>query len=459
MELSTLLVDDDLSLVTVHAATRRVCAALGFSHFDQMRVTTAVGEIARNIYERAGRGTITLNLTERGDRRGLQIVAEDHGPGTVPPAVTSADTATSGLASTGLANLEREDELAVGLEGAKALIGEFEVASGPNAERRLTLVMWLPSSVSGVEAASAALQDLPKPSHAALLNELQTQNQDLLGLLQELITAKKRQEQLNKELQETNLGVVVLNAELEEKARLIQRSEAALRARNDDLKGFAYSVSHDLKAPLRGIVGYAQELERDTMDSLGARPQFCISQILQAGLHLDQLIDDLLRYSRLDSELPAPSDVDVPALVQSILTDRSPAILEQAVEVSVAIAFTQARLWERGLHQVLANVIDNALKYSRQAHPPRLTIRGEETPDSFRLSVADNGIGFDPRHQERIFGLFTRLTQAADFEGTGIGLAIVKKLIDKLGGKIRAESAPGQGATFYIELPKLPTTP
>lgn len=245
-------------------------------------------------------------------------------------------------------------------------------------------------------------------------------------------------------------GAVVTFSDITER----QRAEAALRARNEELKEFAYTVSHDLKAPLRGIVGYAQELERRHKEGLSERAQFCIAQILIAGRNLDRLIEDLLRYSRLDAESPTLADVDVPALVQAILKDRSLTLAQQGVEVSVAMAFTMARAWGRGLHQVLTNLIDNAVKYSRQATPPRLTIRGEELPGSWRLSIADNGIGFDMKYHDRIFGLFNRLSQAAEFEGTGAGLAIVKKLLTKQGGTIRAESAPGQGATFFVELPK-----
>jgi signal transduction histidine kinase len=109
--------------------------------------------------------------------------------------------------------------------------------------------------------------------------------------------------------------------------------------------------------------------------------------------------------------------------------------------------------WQRGLHQVLSNLIDNALKYSCNAKPPRLRIAAEAMPGGWRISVSDNGIGFDMKYHDRIFGLFNRLVRASEFEGTGAGLAIVKKLIDKLGGSIRAESAPGAGATFFVELP------
>ncbi|PKO61398.1 MAG: hypothetical protein CVU24_08805 [Betaproteobacteria bacterium HGW-Betaproteobacteria-18] len=237
-----------------------------------------------------------------------------------------------------------------------------------------------------------------------------------------------------------------LNAELAQRA-------AALAAKNDDLKGFAYTVSHDLKAPLRGISGYAQELERRHKEGLSERAQFCISQIITASKNLDRLIEDLLTYSRLEAETPTLSEVNLTDLVQSILRDRSHTLTELGVEVSVQLPPLVLLTWERGLHQVLTNLIDNAIKYSRAAKPPRLNITAETLAEGVRVSVADNGIGFDMKYHDRIFGLFNRLVRASEFEGTGAGLAIVKKLLDKLGGSIRAESEPGAGATFFVDLP------
>lgn len=233
--------------------------------------------------------------------------------------------------------------------------------------------------------------------------------------------------------------------------RVAERT-AALAAKNEELKGFAYTVSHDLKAPLRGISGYAQELERRHREGLSERALFCIAQIRVASKNLEQLIEDLLTYSRLEAELPTLTEVQLPELVQSILRDRSHTLAELGVEVSVEVPPLTLLTWQRGLHQVLSNLIDNALKYSRHAKPPRLSITAQALAKGWRISVADNGIGFDMKYHDRIFGLFNRLVRASEFEGTGAGLAIVKKLIDKLGGSIHAQSTPGAGATFYIEL-------
>ena len=248
------------------------------------------------------------------------------------------------------------------------------------------------------------------------------------------------------ELESANLGLSAENA-----AR--QQAEQAVLARNEELKGFAYTVSHDLKAPLRGIAGYADELDRRHREGLSERAEFCIGQILTATRNLDGLIEDLLKYSRLDAETPTLTQVDPRSLVQTVLQDQSLVIAERGVEVMVEIPVIELETWERGLTQVLANLIDNALKYSCDAQPPRLTIAAEELPGACLLTVCDNGVGFDMKYHDRIFGLFNRLVRADEFEGTGAGLAIVAKLVGKLDGTIRAESAPGEGATFIVELP------
>lgn len=235
-----------------------------------------------------------------------------------------------------------------------------------------------------------------------------------------------------------------------------QRVEAALRMRNEELKEFAYTVSHDLKAPLRGIAGYSDELNRRHRTGMSDRALFCIDQILTATRNLDHLIEDLLRYSRMDAEIPKITDIDLRKLIESILHDRDLIIAKQGTNVTLNIPDMKLRGWERGLIQVFSNLIDNALKYSRKSVQPQLTITALEHHHAYRVMVTDNGIGFDMKYHDRIFGLFNRLVRSDEFEGTGAGLAIVKKLVEKLDGTIHAESTLGQGSTFIVELPQHP---
>jgi PAS domain S-box-containing protein len=231
------------------------------------------------------------------------------------------------------------------------------------------------------------------------------------------------------------------------------RRNEVLRARNEELNAFAYMVSHDLKAPLRGIAGYARELARDHQAKLAARGTECVGEIVAAAANLDALIEDLLRYARLDAESPSNTPVALRPLIDEVLRDRQAFVAGHEARVSVDLAVERVNTWERGLVQMLANLIDNALKYSKDATPPIIRIASERHADAVRVIVADNGIGFDMAHHDRMFGLFNRLVKPEAYDGTGAGLAIVRKIADKLGAKVWATSAPGSGATFRLELP------
>lgn len=233
-----------------------------------------------------------------------------------------------------------------------------------------------------------------------------------------------------------------------------RRAEEALQRKITELKEFAHTVSHDLKAPLRGIMGYSDELSHDHRSQLSERARFCIDRVALATMKMNRLIDDLLAYSRLDVETVKLDDVSLRGLIDTIVKDYSQCIAERQVEISVEIPAITVRTWERGLTQVLTNLIDNALKYSRDSRPPRVNIQGKELRSVFRLSITDNGIGFDMQSHDLIFGLFNRLVRPDEFEGTGAGLAIVKKVVEKQSGRVWAESVPGTGTTFFVELPK-----
>jgi signal transduction histidine kinase len=231
------------------------------------------------------------------------------------------------------------------------------------------------------------------------------------------------------------------------------RTSETLRVRNEELKSFAYMVSHDLKAPLRGIAGYGRELEREHRGRLGDRGAHCVDAIVAATQNLDRLIEDLLDYSRLDAETATATDVDLIDVVNAIVEDCRAAIAAHGTQISLDLPVTHLRTWKRGLTQILTNLMDNAIKFSRDSRPPRIRVASEAHPDAVHLVVADNGIGFDMDHRERIFGLFNRLVSADQFDGTGAGLAIVKKIAERVGARVHAESSLGGGATFVVELP------
>lgn len=239
-----------------------------------------------------------------------------------------------------------------------------------------------------------------------------------------------------------------LNAELD-------RSLSRLRQANKELETFTYSVSHDLKAPLRGIDGYSRLLLTDHQDQLDEEGRQFLSHIRRATQHMGVLIDDLLSYSRLERRELTLAPLALDELVDGVLAPYRNDLAAQSVELRVELLQDLRALGDaQGLAIALRNLVDNAIKFSRDRQPARIEITAARVGDAVRLAVRDNGLGFDMKFHDRIFAIFQRLHRAEDYPGTGVGLAIVRKAMERMGGRVWAESAPGQGATFTIELPE-----
>jgi PAS domain S-box-containing protein len=242
-----------------------------------------------------------------------------------------------------------------------------------------------------------------------------------------------------------------LNEELEQ--RVTQRT-AELEAKNRELETFTYSVSHDLKAPLRGIDGYSRLLLEDHTAQLDEEGQMFLSTIRRATDQMSQLINDLLDYSRLERRSMTMRPVDLNELVDDVLSELDAEIKEHGVALTTDIACQTVTAEPEGLMQALRNLIDNAVKFSSANPAPCIEIVGRETEAGCLISVKDNGIGFDMQYHDRIFEIFQRLSHSDEYPGTGIGLTIVRKIMQRMGGRVWAESTLGQGATFYLEIPR-----
>ncbi len=240
-------------------------------------------------------------------------------------------------------------------------------------------------------------------------------------------------------------------AELEQ--RVAERT-AELEAKNRELETFAYSVSHDLKAPLRGIDGYSRLLLEDYAAQLDEEGRTFLHTIRRATEQMNQLIDDLLTYSRLERRSLTPGRVNPRTLVEALLAERSADIGQRRVSLTVDIPCEFVVADPESLTLALRNLLDNALKFTRDVAQPRIEIGGRQTPDSCIIWVKDNGIGFDMRYHDRIFEIFQQLHRVEDYGGTGVGLAIVRKAAERMRGRVWAESTPGKGATFYLEIPR-----
>jgi len=217
-------------------------------------------------------------------------------------------------------------------------------------------------------------------------------------------------------------------------------------------QSFAYAVAHDLKAPLRAIDGFSHLLEQSAQPRLSANEQMYIKRVRHGAIHMASLIDGLLAYSRLEHREVHLCAIDCRAVVDEVL--RSMDALVHTANATVGIDVPPARVYAdaEGLRVALRNLVDNALKFASPARALRIDINGYEEAGRLILTVRDNGIGFDPQYHDKIFEIFNRL-HSSGYEGTGIGLALVRKALQRMQGRIWAESAPDRGATFYMSLP------
>jgi signal transduction histidine kinase len=242
-----------------------------------------------------------------------------------------------------------------------------------------------------------------------------------------------------------------LNAELETR---VEVRTAALNAKSRELETFAYSVAHDLKAPLRGIDGYSRILLEDYANRLDADGRSFLQTIQNSTDEMNQLIDDLLAYSRVERRELKTDRLELAPLVNAAIDEKRRDATARPVDFVVDVNGGTVLADPSGLGQSLRNYLDNAVKFTSGAVAPRIEVGAKEGERSCVLWVRDNGIGFDMKDHDRIFDLFQRLNVPDDYPGTGIGLAIVRKAMERMGGRAWAESAPGQGATFFLEIPK-----
>jgi len=241
-----------------------------------------------------------------------------------------------------------------------------------------------------------------------------------------------------------------LNAELEQ--RVVQRT-AELEATNQELEAFSYSVSHDWRAPLRAISGYVNMLIEDNEKQLDEEGRRKLNLVRAEAAHMSQLIDDLLAFSRTGRQSMQLAEIDMRELAQKVFDECAAQAPGRNIRFKLhPLPLAQGDL--ALLHQVWVNLISNAIKYSRPKDAAVIEIGGRTEGGELLYYVKDNGVGFDMDYVQKLFGVFQRLHSSEEFEGTGVGLALVQRIIHRHDGRVWAEGKLNEGATFFFTLPR-----
>jgi len=243
------------------------------------------------------------------------------------------------------------------------------------------------------------------------------------------------------------------NRELREAIDALRRAKEAADLANRELEAFAYSVAHDLRSPLRAIDGYSRMILNKEGAAFDPETRRKFGVIQENAQKMGQLIDDLLRLSRVSRVELNRSRLDMTRLVPEVLKEIQMAEPERSIHVQIGdlpAAHGDAAL----IRQLLANLLSNAVKFTRGKEGARIEVGSVERPGERVYYVRDNGVGFDMKYYKKLFGVFQRLVSESQFEGTGVGLAIVQRIVSRHGGRVWAEGEIQGGATFYFTLPE-----
>jgi light-regulated signal transduction histidine kinase (bacteriophytochrome) len=243
------------------------------------------------------------------------------------------------------------------------------------------------------------------------------------------------------------IGFTMITTDITE----LKRSQFRLEQSNRELENFAYVASHDLQEPLRKIQTFGDRLKA-TSAELPPESRDYLERMQSAATRMRRLIDDLLSFSRVGSKTQPFARVNLADIARDVLEDLEATIQQAGATVTLG-ALPSLEADPMQMRQLLQNLLSNALKFRQEGVPPAITVRGSTHTGQCELRVEDNGIGFDEKYLDRIFNVFQRLHGRGQYEGTGIGLAICRKIAERHGGSITARSAPGKGATFLVTLP------
>ena len=426
-------------VVAARQRARQIAAHLGFDHLQQTRIATAVSEIARNAFKYARGGRVEFSLEGQTPPQVLVIRVTDSGPG-IPDLRSILEGRYSSRSGMGL-----------GITGSRRLMDRFEIDSPPAGGVNVRMTKVLPDRARLMTAPDLArlAGELTATAPANVLGELQEQNRELLTALEELAARQDDLVRINRELEDTNRGVVALYAELDERADHLRRA--------DDMKSrFLSNMSHEFRTPLNSILALSNLLLDRADGPLTEDQERQVYFVRKSAESLYELVNDLLDLAKVEAGKITlhPAEFDVNGLFGALRGMLRPLLVNTAVNlVFDAPAEVPSIISDEAkVSQILRNFISNALKFTERGEV-RVTARVEE--DRLILAVSDTGIGIAPQDQERIFEEFTQVESPIQrkVKGTGLGLPLSRKLAGLLGGSVKVQSELGSGSTFSLVLP------
>ena len=431
-------VESNADVVLVRQRAQSIAELAGFDTIKQTSFATALSEIARNSLQFAQSGRVTFTIETEEAQRFLSATVTDNGPG-IPAILANGGRWNRAFKFNGH-----------GIASARRLVKSFSIVCPSSGGCSVRLGILFPQDHflphDAVTLWSARLASQPPRN---FLEEMQHRNQELGATLEAL---QRKEIELERQMAEDDLLRAALaesRALLEE--RVIERTASLLRS-NDELRAFSYTVSHDLRAPLRAINGFVQLLVHEHIPTGDENAAELTTSILRASSRMDALSQDLVGYTQL-SKVPIPvKPVDCRQLIEDLLKQRSLRSHPEKVQVETLGDFPGIIANPGILESALNNLFENAIKFRKPSTDIAILFRGAPNGKHLRLWVEDNGIGIAPEHHERIFGVFERL-HGNEIPGTGIGLALVRRWIAGMNGSVGVESALGQGSRFWIDLP------